>query len=131
MAGAVDDEPGRAVADGAGEHDDCRHGLPGPRHAVDQQKVVGVLRVERVEPLQCPAGQREPERDSIGAAAAGADEGECVADVRAQVLAPPSGQIAAEWERRPPERGLREGAVLDAGVACHCHLATCGLAEFA
>ena len=124
MPGAVDDEPARALRDRAREQDDRGHRLARARHAVDQQQVVGVRRVERVQALQRPPGQRVAERDARpGCRSRCRPAGSCRRRCGSTYLRRRRATSRPERQRRAPQSLLREQAVLDARVACHRHLA--------
>src|ERR1019366_8388345 len=93
VAGAVDDEARRALCERADQEDDRGHRLAGAAHPVDKQQMIWVRRIERVQPLQGSSRKGVAERYAVGAPARGSTQGEGVADVAADVLAPASRHV--------------------------------------
>ena len=116
MAGTVEHVAAHAVRKAAGQDHVNRECLAAAALAVDQQRAVVVRRVERVEQLDGAARLGEAERDARRGAAAGADQRQAVAHVARYVLARQPCHVAAQRQRRLPQLGLAQLALVHARV---------------
>ena len=116
VAGTVEHVAAHAVRQAARQDHVDGERLAAAALGVDQQRAVVVRRVERVEQLDGAARLGEAERDARRRAAAGADQRQAVADVAGDVLARQPRHVAAQRQRRLPQLGLAQLALVHARV---------------